>query len=536
MYIFFPGIRSHYCLFYIFHISWYHLKMDKSVKQGRPFGHLNDKFNDCPSEVLKNSGNHSSHIPESKSGPTPPPSGTSSKSVPKNSSSQASTSIETMFETFHQASTGEFKPTFYNPFEVRHRRRTSRSQFKTLERAFSENCKPTSQVRKQLAHELNMSIRSIQVWFQNRRAKLKTMLKNGKMTDKQMMEYLSSSSSQNQHHHHHHQQEQAGGSESENQDSPSSFEDSDASDSESASEAKNDSIHSSIAFNSQKRTFPAVVINESAAVACNSDTMPYGNSYPNQARNRSYSLPAIQRSPQLPFKQLQEALFGQPQPATAALTSLNAFQHYLRASNAVMSQVSNNNNNQNNNNAGYYSTPQSISIPQLTNFSPLTDYNNNQVDPSRLRPRSSSFAVPSTHNSRYQNDILSMIKEDSPISEYMNLSNPYEQQQQQQQHRQHGYYDGNDSEIISNQINSLDLDYFMATNGHDGGGYDHSHPNSSSASSILSSSIHESPINNSNSDPSNLNLHNFINELDFLPQPTNEILLSTLIGDEHFLQ
>ena len=52
------------------------------------------------------------------------------------------------------------------------------------------DCKPNSQTRKQLAEELNMSVRSIQVWFQNRRAKLKTMLKNGKMTDAQMIEYL----------------------------------------------------------------------------------------------------------------------------------------------------------------------------------------------------------------------------------------------------------------------------------------------------------------------------------------------------------
>ena len=79
--------------------------------------------------------------------------------------------------------------------------------------------------------------------------------------------------------------------------------------------------------------------------------MPYGNSYPNQGE--------IDRTPFQPFsdplnflfKQLQEALFGQSQPAppqqapvpAPGPSALNAFQHYLRASNAVMSQVNCNN-------------------------------------------------------------------------------------------------------------------------------------------------------------------------------------------------
>ncbi|KAK3843199.1 MAG: Homeodomain-like protein, partial [Linnemannia gamsii] len=53
------------------------------------------------------------------------------------------------------------------------RRRTSRSQFKTLERAFSENPKPNATTRELLAERLSMTPRGIQVWFQNRRAKNK---------------------------------------------------------------------------------------------------------------------------------------------------------------------------------------------------------------------------------------------------------------------------------------------------------------------------------------------------------------------------
>ena len=69
--------------------------------------------------------------------------------------------------------TEEFKPAFYNPFEVKHRRRTSRAQFKVLEKTFHENPKPNAHKRRSLAQKLGMTPRGVQVWFQNRRAKAK---------------------------------------------------------------------------------------------------------------------------------------------------------------------------------------------------------------------------------------------------------------------------------------------------------------------------------------------------------------------------
>ncbi|OBZ80423.1 Homeobox protein HD-10 [Choanephora cucurbitarum] len=69
---------------------------------------------------------------------------------------------------------GDFKATFYNPFEIKHRRRTSRAQFKVLEKTFLENPKPNAVVRRWLAQKLSMTPRGVQVWFQNRRAKEKT--------------------------------------------------------------------------------------------------------------------------------------------------------------------------------------------------------------------------------------------------------------------------------------------------------------------------------------------------------------------------
>lgn len=87
--------------------------------------------------------------------------------------------VEHMFETFHQSPSGDFKPTFYNPFEVKHRRRTTKAQHKILEKAFAENQKPSAGIRRQLALRLGMTPRAVQVWFQNRRAKLKTCCGSG---------------------------------------------------------------------------------------------------------------------------------------------------------------------------------------------------------------------------------------------------------------------------------------------------------------------------------------------------------------------
>lgn len=83
--------------------------------------------------------------------------------------------IERMFETFHQSPNGDYRPTYYNPFEIKHRRRTTKQQFRLLEQTFLENPKPSATVRRNLAQKLGMTPRAVQVWFQNRRAKVKAM-------------------------------------------------------------------------------------------------------------------------------------------------------------------------------------------------------------------------------------------------------------------------------------------------------------------------------------------------------------------------
>ncbi|KAI9471178.1 hypothetical protein LPJ78_004228 [Coemansia sp. RSA 989] len=70
----------------------------------------------------------------------------------------------------------ELKPNFYNPYHVKHRRRTTKEQLALLEGTFKTTPKPSSEVRKALASKLCMTAREVQIWFQNRRAKQKNMM------------------------------------------------------------------------------------------------------------------------------------------------------------------------------------------------------------------------------------------------------------------------------------------------------------------------------------------------------------------------
>ncbi|CAO3645971.1 unnamed protein product [Cunninghamella blakesleeana] len=67
----------------------------------------------------------------------------------------------------------DFKPTFYNPNEIKHRKRISTVQCEILESEYEKNTKPNASKRYQLAHQLGMTPRTVQIWFQNKRAKTK---------------------------------------------------------------------------------------------------------------------------------------------------------------------------------------------------------------------------------------------------------------------------------------------------------------------------------------------------------------------------
>lgn len=93
-----------------------------------------------------------------------------------------------LLETFHQYPHGDFRPTFYNPFEIKHRRRTSRAQLKVLEKSFFENPKPSATIRRILAQKLDMTPRGVQIWFQNRRAKAKLLRRKSSVQQQQQQQ------------------------------------------------------------------------------------------------------------------------------------------------------------------------------------------------------------------------------------------------------------------------------------------------------------------------------------------------------------
>ncbi|ORZ01209.1 hypothetical protein BCR43DRAFT_512112 [Syncephalastrum racemosum] len=88
-----------------------------------------------------------------------------------------------------------------NNTPARKRTRATAEQLAVLEDTFAVNVSPNSKLRKQLAERLQMSERSIQIWFQNRRAKVKHMQKRAQMQMQQ-------ASIRAQLYHYHQQQQQ----------------------------------------------------------------------------------------------------------------------------------------------------------------------------------------------------------------------------------------------------------------------------------------------------------------------------------------
>ncbi|KAG8956334.1 hypothetical protein FRC04_004414 [Tulasnella sp. 424] len=83
-------------------------------------------------------------------------------------------------EQQHHLPLFQYNTAYFNPYEVKHRKRTSRAQLTVLEATFQENNKPSSATKKALAAQLDMPIRNVQVWFQNRRAKDKNLAAKAK--------------------------------------------------------------------------------------------------------------------------------------------------------------------------------------------------------------------------------------------------------------------------------------------------------------------------------------------------------------------
>ncbi|KXX78992.1 Homeobox protein HOY1 [Madurella mycetomatis] len=111
--------------------------------------------------------------PSSSKSPLPTPNSvTPSKSI---KASQSPTSVSNT-----QGSTSRRPPrksTLTQQQKNQKRQRATQDQLTTLEMEFNKNPTPTANVRERIAEEINMTERSVQIWFQNRRAKIKMLAK-----------------------------------------------------------------------------------------------------------------------------------------------------------------------------------------------------------------------------------------------------------------------------------------------------------------------------------------------------------------------
>ncbi|BGP49032.1 hypothetical protein JCM10450v2_004911 [Rhodotorula kratochvilovae] len=109
------------------------------------------------------------------SGSSTTPSSHGSSVTPISSSYSGGSEASTSQQQQQAAQDADFTQTFYDPFRIKHRRRTSPPQLKVLEYHFERNPKPDVSLRKALSEQLDMTPREVQVWFQNRRAKVKKL-------------------------------------------------------------------------------------------------------------------------------------------------------------------------------------------------------------------------------------------------------------------------------------------------------------------------------------------------------------------------
>ncbi|KAI1321443.1 hypothetical protein EDD11_005134 [Mortierella claussenii] len=84
------------------------------------------------------------------------------------------------------------------------RRRTNREELQILEDAFAKNLLPDAATRQELGDRLGMSVRAVQIWFQNRRQ----TLRKKSVSSGSAVAIGGAQQHQHHHYHHHHQQQQ----------------------------------------------------------------------------------------------------------------------------------------------------------------------------------------------------------------------------------------------------------------------------------------------------------------------------------------
>ncbi|OQD73255.1 hypothetical protein PENDEC_c016G03783 [Penicillium decumbens] len=111
---------------------------------------------------------------------TPDPStgaGTTASSSPPTSTPSPSTSSATTAASGSASRRPPRKSTLTQQQKNNKRQRATQDQLVTLEVEFNKNPTPTAATRERIASDINMTERSVQIWFQNRRAKIKMLAK-----------------------------------------------------------------------------------------------------------------------------------------------------------------------------------------------------------------------------------------------------------------------------------------------------------------------------------------------------------------------
>lgn len=109
--------------------------------------------------------------------PDPSGAGTTASSSPPNSTPSPSTSSATTVASGSASRRPPRKSTLTQQQKNNKRQRATQDQLVTLEVEFNKNPTPTAATRERIASDINMTERSVQIWFQNRRAKIKMLAK-----------------------------------------------------------------------------------------------------------------------------------------------------------------------------------------------------------------------------------------------------------------------------------------------------------------------------------------------------------------------
>ncbi|KAF3389486.1 Homeobox protein HOY1 [Penicillium rolfsii] len=115
-----------------------------------------------------------SMLTESPSGVAP---ATSASSSPPASTPSPTTSTATTAPSSSATRRPPRKSTLTQQQKNNKRQRATQDQLVTLEVEFNKNPTPTAATRERIAADINMTERSVQIWFQNRRAKIKMLAK-----------------------------------------------------------------------------------------------------------------------------------------------------------------------------------------------------------------------------------------------------------------------------------------------------------------------------------------------------------------------